>query len=185
MFDVKSVVYGGAFFGGGGGGHINEGLEYAELALKLGGEVNILEPNEIKDEQVLVTVSVVGSQAAQERYLKPTHLVRAIEILKENGVKVDELITCEIGGINSVNGWIQSVTLKIPVVDIPCDDRVHLTDIMGSMELHKAKNYISKQAVAGGNLETNKYLELFVTGSLQYPVNSLEKRLRKLAAKLQ
>ena len=69
MFDVKSA-YGGAFFGG-GGGHINEGLEYAELALKLGGKVNILEPNEIKDGQVLVTVSVVGSQAAQERYLKP------------------------------------------------------------------------------------------------------------------
>jgi len=80
------------------------------LLKKLYGEVNILEPNEIKDEQVLVTVSVVGSQAAQERYLKPTHLVRAIEILKENGVKVDGLIACEIGGINSVNGSRNRVT---------------------------------------------------------------------------
>ncbi len=165
--DVKSVVYGGAFFGGGGGGHISEGLKYAELALNLGGEINILEPNEIDDEQVLVTVSVVGSQAAEERYLRPIHLVRAVEVLRENGVRIDGLIPCEMGGVNSVNGWIQSAILKIPVVDIPCDGRAHPTSVMGSMGLHKVKNYISKQAVAGGDPETGKYLELFVSGSLQ------------------
>ena len=102
--DIKSLVIGAAFFGGGGGGWISEGLELGKLALELAGEVEILEPHEVPDDYTLVTVSAVGAPAAEERYLKPIHLVRAVELLVENGVEIDGLIPSEVGAYNGVNG---------------------------------------------------------------------------------
>lgn len=63
-------------------------------------------------------------------------------------------------------GWLQSAVLGIPLLDAPCNGRAHPTGIMGSMGLHRNKNYESKQTAAGGNPQTGRYLEVAVNGTL-------------------
>lgn len=164
---VKAMVYGGAFYGGGGGGWIDDGIKYAQLALELGGSVEIREPNEVSNDSILVTVSAVGAPAAKERYMKPIHLIRSVELLIESGIRVDGLIPSEVGAFNGVNGWIQSVSLGIPVIDIPCNGRAHPMGVMGSMGLHRIKDYVSIQSAVGGNPATGRYLELVVVSRLE------------------
>jgi len=163
--DVKAAVYGGAFLGGGGGGSIEEGLNLALKALEI-DKIRIYDVNELSDDTIVITVSAVGAPAAKESYLKPEHLVRAVELINSFGVNVGALMPAENGGFNTVNGWYQSVKLKIPLLNAACDGRAHPTGLMGAIGLHRVKDYISIQAAAGGNPEKNQYVEVIVRGSL-------------------
>jgi len=165
--DVKALVYGAAFYGGGGGGSIEEGLRLAMLAIELGGRVEVKEPDEVPGSLTLITVSGVGAPAAREQYLKPVHLIRAVELLRSTGVEIGGIIPSEVGAFNGINGWLQSVVLKVPFVDIPCDGRAHPTGLMGSMGLHRIKGYVSIQAAAGGDPAKRRYIEVVVRGSIQ------------------
>lgn len=165
--EVLPLIYGSAFYGGGGGGAISDGIEIVDMALKFKGEFTVLEPNEVDDESIVVTVSAVGAPAAKEKYLKPSQVVRAVELLLEAGIEVEGLIPPEVGALNSVFSWVASSVLDIPVVDMPCDGRAHPTGVMGSMGLHRNPSYMSIQAVAGGNPAKNKYVEALITSSLE------------------
>ena len=63
---VEYAVYGGAVLGGGGGGWIEEGLQIGRLAVDIGQPV-LLTEDEVQDEDLLVTVSLVGAPAANHR----------------------------------------------------------------------------------------------------------------------
>jgi DUF917 family protein len=164
---AEAAVYGGALLGGGGGGWVKDGLEISRLALEVGSPY-IVELDELPDEATVVTVSLIGAPAAPERYLKPIHYVRAVELLVDGaGIRVDGLITSENGAAATVNGWFQSAVLGIPVVDAPCNGRAHPTGLMGSIGLTNVKGYVSTQAGAGGNPEAGRYIEILVRGSLE------------------
>jgi len=91
-----------------------------------------------------------------------------MELLRERiNRPVSGIITNEAGGVATVNGWLQSAMLGIPVVDAPCNGRAHPTGIMGAMGLHKEPGYQSIQAAVGGDPDKGKYLELTVSGSVQ------------------
>lgn len=160
---VEFATLGGALLGGGGGGPIHEGKRIGKLAVEIGDPV-IVGIEELRNTATIITVSAVGAPAAKEQYVKPMEYVRAIEILEENGVTVDGIITCENGGLATVNGWFQSAVLGIPVVDSPCNGRAHPMGIMGSLGLHKLKGYVSKQAAVGG--EKERHLEVYASGDL-------------------
>lgn len=162
---VKNAVLGGALLGGGGGGSLKEGEKLGGLSLAV-GTPTLIDLDELQDDATLVTVSAVGAPAAKEQYLKPMHYVKAIQLMEESGVKVDGLITCENGGLATLNGWFQSAVLGIPVVDAPCNGRAHPTGVMGSMGLHKSKGYVSKQAAVGGDRDKDRYLEIYVTANI-------------------
>lgn len=162
---VKEAVLGGALLGGGGGGDLRDGEFLGKLALAAGNPI-LLELDELADAASLVTVSAVGAPAAREQFLKPVHYVKAVELLQTRGVKVDGLITCENGGLATVNGWFQSAVLGIPVVDAPANGRAHPIGLMGSMGLHKVQNYTSLQTAAGGNKEAGRYVEAIVAAGL-------------------
>jgi len=162
---VKNAVLGGALLGGGGGGSLEEGEKLGELALAV-GIPTIVSLDELQDDAIIVTVSAVGAPAAKEQFLKPIHYVKAIQLIEEAGVKVDGLITCENGGLATMNGWFQSAVLGIPVVDAPCNGRAHPTGLMGSMGLHKIKGYLAKQAAAGGDRDKGRYLELYIAANI-------------------
>lgn len=163
--DVKAAVYGGSFLGGGGGGSIEEGLNLGFKALEI-DKIRIYDVNELSNDTIVITVSAVGAPAAKEAYLKPEHLVRAIELISEVGINVGAIIPAENGGFNTVNGWYQSVKLGIPLLDAACDGRAHPTGLMGAIGLHKVKDYISVQAAVGGDPGRNQYIEVVVKGSL-------------------
>jgi len=162
---VKNAVLGGSLLGGGGGGWLKEGEKLGELSLAV-GIPTLIGLDELQDDAILVTVSAVGAPAAREKYLKPMHYVKAIQIMREAGVKVDGLITCENGGLATLNGWFQSAVLGIPVVDAPCNGRAHPIGVMGSMGLHKSEGYISRQAAVGGNPNKGRYLEIYIVASI-------------------
>lgn len=161
--EAKKYIYGGAFLGGGGGGSIGRALETAELALKI-SPIEIYDPGEIDLDSTVITVSAVGVQS--KGWLMPWHFARAVELLQSLGVDVDYLISSECGAFAVINGWIQSAILGIPVLDCPCDGRAHPTGVMGSMGLHKIKDYISIQAAVGGDPRRNRASEIIVTGKL-------------------
>lgn len=161
---VEHAVYGGVILGGGGGGWVNDGLQIGKLALELGDPV-LLSADEIPDEDLLATVSLVGAPAAKDKYLKPVHYVKAIELLAE---KLDRplrgIITNENGANGTVNGWFQSALMGIPVIDLPCNGRAHPTGTMGSLNLTEIPDYISYQTAVGG--KGSRYVETAVTGSI-------------------
>jgi DUF917 family protein len=162
---VRAAVCGGALLGGGGGGDPVDGESLGSLAFAVGDPV-LLELNDLDDEASVVTVSAVGAPAAKERCLKPIHYVRALELLKTYGIRTDGLITCENGGLATVNGWFQSAVLGIPVIDAPANGRAHPIGVMGSMGLHKIDGYESVQTAAGGSREKGLYTETSVKAGL-------------------
>ncbi|WP_419887047.1 DUF917 domain-containing protein [Neobacillus niacini] len=161
---VEYAVYGGAVLGGGGGGWIEDGLQIGRLALDV-GQPELLTVEELSDEDLLVTASLVGAPAAKDKFVKPIHYSRALELLSQKiGKPIQGIITNENGAGTTVNGWFQSAVTGIPVIDIPCNGRAHPTGSMGSMNLSEQEDYVSHQAAVGG--KGSNYMELSVSGSL-------------------
>lgn len=164
---IEAAVLGGAVLGGGGGGWIEEGRELAGVAVERGFR-EILPIEDVPEDALLLTVSAVGAPSAGSAALKPDDYVRAVELfLEKTGIKVGGLISSEIGGLGIVNGWVQSALLNIPVVDAPCNGRAHPLGLMGSMALHRDKEYVSFQAAVGVDKAKGNRVELFFKGSVQ------------------
>lgn len=165
--NLEAFIMGGTVLGGGGGGWMEDGKEMAKVALQKGFS-EIISLKELPEDATLLTVSAVGAPSAGRRVLKPDDFVRAVELLMEKAkIKVDGLISSEIGALGIVNGWIQSAFLGIPVVDAPCNGRAHPLGIMGSMGLHREADFVSIQTAVGGNWGNGTRVEAFYIGSLE------------------
>ncbi|MXQ52497.1 DUF917 domain-containing protein [Shimazuella alba] len=161
---VEFAVYGGAVLGGGGGGWIDEGLQIGRLSLEI-GQPTLYSIDELANDDLLVTVSLVGAPAAKEQYLKPMYYARALELLSQKLEQpISGIITNENGAGTTVNGWFQSAVTGIPVIDNPCNGRAHPTGAMGSLNLSDDPKYISHQGAVGG--KDDRYVEVSVSGSL-------------------
>jgi len=164
---AEATVLGGAFFGGGGGGDLRLGLKHAKLAIEL-GDIVIVDVDNAPKDKYIATASMVGAPAAKERYLLPVHAIKSTELFMDVAeVPLGGLIPSENGGYATINGWIQSAVLEIPIVDAPADGRAHPTGVMGAIGLHRIPDYISIQTAVGGNKERGKYVEVVVKGSLE------------------
>lgn len=163
---LKYALIGGTILGGGGGGSRELGIESGSVALDY-GDIELIDISEIDDEALIVTASAVGAPAAVDKYVRPKDYVRTIELLQENtGLKIGGIITNENGGAATINGWIQSTILNIPLIDAPCNGRAHPTGTMGSMGLNNIKGFVSNQAYAGGNPELGNRIEGFISGDI-------------------
>ncbi|WP_145023297.1 DUF917 family protein [Paenibacillus sp. Y412MC10] len=161
---MESAVYGGAVLGGGGGGWIEEGLQIGRLALEL-GQPELRTIDEFADNDTLVTVSLVGAPGAKDKYLKPIHYSKVLEMLAGLlGKPISAIHTNENGAGTTVNGWLQSVITGIPLVDFACNGRAHPTGTMGALNLTEVEDYVSHQTAIGG--KGDNYLEFSISGSL-------------------
>jgi len=98
----------------------------------------------------------------------PIHFVQAIEeVIKVTGVKPDAVVACEVGATGSVNGWLQSLVLGIPVVDAPWEGRAHPTAAMGSGGLWFLEGYESVRSAVGGDPSKGKHVKMVIRGSFQ------------------
>ncbi|QZY56624.1 DUF917 domain-containing protein [Crassaminicella profunda] len=163
---AEAAVLGGVFLGGGGGGSYEKGLKNAKEALKL-GELYLVSLDHIKDDDIVITASAVGSPASEEQYVTPEYNKKGYkifnELLKET---IGGVITNENGGGSTINGWILSAMTGIPLIDAPCNGRAHPTALMGSMGLSLLKDYKTIQVALGGNPDKEKYIEVAVKGNL-------------------
>lgn len=163
---IEPIVLGGALLGGGGGGDPDEGRRFARLALEA-GEPRLVGLEALSPDAVVVTVALVGAPSAPEQHVSREDLVRSVRLLSERfSLRIDAINGNENGGFASVNGWMQSAVLGLPLVDAPCNGRAHPTAVMGAMGLHRVPGYVSFQAAAGG-APGSRYLEVTVTGPVE------------------
>lgn len=164
---AKAAVYGGCILGGGGGGWIQDGLARSALALSL-GQVRIIPIDSLDEDSIIITASAVGASGSKDRHVLPINFVQAIEeVIKVTGTKPDAIVSCEIGATGSVNGWLQSLVLGIPVVDAPWEGRAHPTAAMGSGGLWFLEGYESVRSAVGGDPSKGKHLKMVIRGSFQ------------------
>lgn len=164
--DLKHGLIGGKILGGGGGGALKLGQISGDIALQY-GEIELADINSIDEDVLIITASAVGAPAAPDKFVKPADYINAVKILEDNtDIKIGGIITNENGGAATINGWIQSAVLGIPLIDAPCNGRAHPTGAMGSMGLNNIEDYISYQSFAGGNPEIGNKIEGFVKGDI-------------------
>ena len=164
---AEATTLGGAVLGGGGGGSLEDGLERAGLAVRL-GSVDLLSLDELDDEDLVVTASAVGAPAATDQFVRPIDHVRSLELLLENTpIDLCGIIANENGASSGVNGWLQAAVMGLPMIDAPANGRAHPTGLMGAMGIHRIDNYVSIQTAAGGNPDNDRYLELVTKGKLE------------------
>ena len=165
---LDDVLTGGTILGGGGGGDPVKGRKYAKIAVEY-TDLRLVPIEEIDDDAVLLTASLVGAPNAKDQFMTAKDLAYTIEMIKKNtDLKLGGIITNEQGGEASVNGWLQAAVSGLPLVDAPCNGRAHPTGVMGSMNLHKQKDYKTVQACVGGNPETGNHVECFFEGSIEH-----------------
>ena len=165
---LDDVLAGGTILGGGGGGDPVKGRKYAKIAVDY-TDLRLVPIEEIDDDAVLLTASLVGAPNARDQFMTAKDLAYTIEMIKKNtDLKLGGIITNEQGGEASVNGWLQAAISGLPLVDAPCNGRAHPTGVMGSMNLHKQKDYRTVQACVGGNPETGNHVECFFEGSIEH-----------------
>lgn len=170
---MQYAVYGGAVLGGGGGGWIEDGLQIGRLALEI-GQPELLPADAFADEDVWVTVSLVGAPGAKDKYVKPIHYAKALELLAHQiGKPIAGVHTNENGAGTTVNGWFQSVVAGIPLVDFACNGRAHPTGAMGSLNLSELAGYVSHQTAVGG--KDADYIEMSISGSLSKAASMVRK----------
>jgi DUF917 family protein len=175
--ELEPLVIGGCILGGGGGGSIREGRALARLAFELGSP-SFIKIDELKDEDIVFTVSAVGSPAAPEQYINSMDYPKAVQLLEQYlGQKPGAMITNENGGLASVNGLLQSVVLGIPILDVACNGRAHPTGVMGSIQLTELEDYQSVQVAIGGKPNTDTRIELITKGT----INAASKMVRQAA----
>jgi len=156
--DVEALAIGGTILGGGGGGWPEVGLKEGYLALDI-GKVELWSPEEADPDWKVVTCAALGAPT-EPGNTKPTHFIRAAQLLRESGVEYHGVIAAENGGQNSFGGWVIAAALGLPVVDTPGDGRAHPTALMGSMGLHRTNYKSVKVGVTEGS-------EVVTRGSLE------------------
>lgn len=163
--DGIAAVYGGAILGGGGGGILEEGLKLVEEIFAI-GTPQLIDITELEDEDFVACVAMVGAPSAADQYISREQLCWSYQSMNTFMVnRLKGIITNENGAITTINGWLQSVLLNVPVVDAPCNGRAHPTGIMGSLNLHEQKDYKSMQFYAGG--KNDFAIQGFIEGDLQ------------------
>lgn len=165
---LDDILVGGTILGGGGGGDPIKGRKYAQIAIDY-TDLYLVPLEEIDDDAVLLTASLVGAPNAKNQFMRARDLARTVELIQKNtDLKLGGIITNEQGGEASVNGWLQAAISGLPLVDAPCNGRAHPTGVMGSMNLHKVKDYKTVQACVGGNPDTGNHVECFFEGSIEH-----------------
>jgi DUF917 family protein len=167
--DARDAILGGGVFSCGGGGWRHHGERLAAIATSIGMPM-LATVDELSEDSWVATVTAITASAAP-RGIEPLHYLRALQLLmieaaERHGHRVGAVMTAQNGYSTSVNGWLQSAVLGIPVLDAAADIRAHPTGKLGSLGLSVRPGYESIQAVAGGNRERSSYVECVVRGAV-------------------
>lgn len=173
--DGVAAVYGGCILGGGGGGWICDSLKKIESAFA-SGPVELVSVDELDDNDFVACVSLVGAPSAEDRYIDDDQYISTVRRLQQEfGKPIKAFMTNENGAGGTINGWLQSAALGIPVLDAPCNGRAHPTGTMGSLNLTEKENYISIQTFAGGRGQYE------MDGILKGHIHNISQAIRQLS----
>lgn len=163
---LEATVWGGGLLGGGGGGSVTEGLALGRTTFGI-ARPDMVHPENHSGEGLIASCAVTRAPLGRIHHIKPGDHIRSVKLLREHlSGELTGLISEGMGGRAVIDGWYQSAVLGLPVLDNPADGRGHPLDLNGSLGLTMQKDYISWQAVAGGDPERGEYIELYISASL-------------------
>jgi DUF917 family protein len=171
--DIENFLTGCAFFGTGGGGEVNSGRSALVEALKKGYSLTLMDPEEIKDDDIFCTAFFMGSIAPKSpkvldemkkrgfedrKYSSTEMLVNAVSNLEEYmGKKVAGLFVAELGGSNSACCMAAAYHKGIPVIDGDCSGRA-VPEMCQGLPAIYGKNFLPAAFVdSWGNTNITTY----------------------------
>lgn len=117
--DFEHLSIGAAIMGAGGGGNPYIGKLRAWQLLKQGFQFRLMDPDEVPEAAVVVTVGRIGAPTVGiEKIVKGDESARAVERLEAYcRRKIDAVIPFEMGGSNSIEPMIAAARRGLPVID--------------------------------------------------------------------
>ena len=117
--DLDAIEIGAAILGTGGGGNPYIGKLRCREELKKGRKIPVIPLSELSDDALVVSLGGIGAPVVGvEKIEEGQECLRALHALeKELDVKVDALISAEIGGANSMEPMLTAAQAGLPVVD--------------------------------------------------------------------
>src|SRR5207245_10390522 len=171
--DAVDGIWGGSVLACGGGGWVSHGEVMAEATTNANTPV-LASVDELPDEALVVTVTAIGAPGAAGWEIQPHDYVNALQLVMDRcQAPVVAVLTASNGASTTINGWIQSATLGVKVLDAAGDVRAHPTGKLGGMGLTERSGYRTVQAVAGGNRKLHGELRLVAEGSIVTTSNIL------------
>src|ERR1700681_2398011 len=171
--DAIDAIWGGSVLACGGGGWVSHGELMAEMAMREGTPI-LCSVDEIPDGALVATVTAIGAPGAANWEIQPHDYVNALKLVMERAPgPIVAVLTAQNGASTTLNGWIQSATLGVKVLDAAGDVRAHPTGKLGGMGLTDRAGYTTVQAVAGGNRKLHGELRLVTEGTIVTTSNVL------------
>ncbi|MFK7875657.1 MAG: DUF917 domain-containing protein [Paracoccaceae bacterium] len=117
--DLDAIEIGAAILGTGGGGNPYIGKLRCREQLKMGRRIPVIPLAELPDDALVMSLGGIGAPVVGvEKIEEGEECLRAMRAVeKELGVKVDALISAEIGGANSMEPMLTAAQAGLPVVD--------------------------------------------------------------------
>jgi len=116
---LDDIARGAAVLGTGGGGDPYIGKLMAQGALRRRGNVDLLDPMELDDDDLVVPTAMMGAPTVMvEKIPSGEEIVSAFKALEKYlGRPVRATMSCEAGGLNSTTPFTVAAELGIPLVD--------------------------------------------------------------------
>lgn len=117
--DLEDMSVGGAVLGTGGGGDPYIGKLMAQQAIKKYGPVNLINVDALPDDALVVPVSMMGAPTVMtEKIPQGDELINAFKALEKLlNRKIDAVLCCEAGGVNSMVPFAIAAQAGLPLID--------------------------------------------------------------------
>lgn len=118
--DIKHIAIGASLLGAGGGGNPDVGTLMAISAVREKGPVQLIDPNDVPGDALVISASMVGAPAVSlEKFPNGNEYDKAFPLLEEAyGQKVYATYPIEAGGINSMIPIMVAARQGLPLVDV-------------------------------------------------------------------
>ncbi|MCC7320893.1 MAG: DUF917 domain-containing protein [Rubellimicrobium sp.] len=117
--DLEDIATGGAVLGTGGGGDPYIGKLMAQEAIRRHGPVALVDVEEMPDDALIVPACMMGAPTVMtEKLPQGEELLTAFRQLERLlGRKIDAVLCCEAGGVNSTIPFVVAAATGLPLVD--------------------------------------------------------------------
>src|SRR5438552_3334194 len=136
--EIESLAIGAWILGTGGGGSPYYGLLNMRKLYRAGTVVDLLDPDDLADDDLVAVVSNMGAPlVGQERLTDPQTIARAVTMMEEYlGRTFRAVMSVEIGGGNAIQPFMAAALLGKPVVDADAMGRAFPEAQMTSFAIH-------------------------------------------------
>lgn len=117
--DLDDIATGGAVLGTGGGGDPYIGMLMAKEAIRKHGPVTLVDVERMADDALIVPACMMGAPTVMtEKLPQGNELINAFHQLERHmGRKIDAVLCCEAGGVNSTIPFAIAAATGLPLVD--------------------------------------------------------------------